>query len=53
MIICRSYIFEFSVSKNMKKEKGYNKEGGRREGSGTGEGSGTVISNTNCQRIQN
>jgi hypothetical protein len=47
MIICRSYIFEFSVSKNMKKEKGYNKEGGRREGSGT------VISNTNCQRIQN
>jgi hypothetical protein len=46
MLICGSYMFEFSVSKDMKK-KGHNK------GSGSREGSGTFMSNTNCQRIEN
>ena len=46
MVICGSYMFEFSVSKDMKK-KGYNKGGGNKEGSGT------FMSNTNCQRIEN
>jgi hypothetical protein len=41
MIICGSYMFEFSVRKDMK-NKGYNKGGGSREGSST------FISNTNC-----
>jgi hypothetical protein len=40
MVICGSYMFEFTVSKDMKKR--YNKDGGNREGS-----------NTNCQRIEN
>ena len=39
-------MFEFSVSKNMKKKPGYNK------GRGSREGSGTFISNNNCQRIE-
>ena len=47
MIICESYMFEFSVSKNMKEEKIYNKGGGSREGSNT------FMSNTNCQGIEN
>jgi hypothetical protein len=33
MVICGSYMFEFSGSKDMK--KGYNKEGSNREGSNT------------------
>ena len=33
MVICRSYMFEINVSKDMKK-RGYNKGGGYREGSG-------------------
>ena len=41
MVICGSYMFEFSVSKDMK--KWYNKGGGSREGSGT------FMSNTNYQ----
>ena len=45
MVICGSYMFEFSVRKDMK--KGYNKGGGSREGSGT------FMSNTNYQRIEN
>ena len=44
MIICGSYMFESSISKDME-TKGYNKGGGSREGSGT------FMSNTNCQRI--
>ena len=46
MKICGSYLFEFNVSKDMKK-KGYNK------GGGTMEGSGTFMSNTDCQGIEN
>ena len=46
MVTCGSYMFEFSVSKDMKK-KGYNKGGGSREGSGR------FMSNTNCQRTEN
>ena len=42
MVICRSYVFEISVSKDMKK-KIYNKGGGSRECSGT------FMSNTNYQ----
>ena len=45
MVICGSYIFEFSISKDMKKK--YNKEGDNREGSGI------YISNTNYQGIEN
>jgi len=48
MIICGSYMFEFSVNKDMKKLitmiKG--RVGGSREGSNT------IMSNSNCQRIQ-
>ena len=40
MVICRSYRFEFSISKDM--EKGYNKGGGNRQGSNP------FFSNTNC-----
>ena len=45
MLIYESYMFEFSVGKNMKKR--YNK------GDDSREGSGTFMSNTNCQRIVN
>ena len=45
MIICGSYMFEFSVNKDM--EKMYNK------GSASRESSRTFMSNTNCQRIKN
>jgi hypothetical protein len=45
MVICGSYIFESSVSKDIK--KGYNKEGGSKEGNDT------FMSNTNCQGIEN
>ena len=46
MIICGSYIFEFSVGKDMKK-RGYKMGGGNREGSST------FMSNTKCQVIEN
>ena len=45
MIICGSYILEFSVSKDVKRI-GYNKGGGSREGSGI------FMSNTNYQGIK-
>ena len=45
MVICGSYMFELSVSKDMKII--YNKEGGSKEGNNT------FMSNTNCQRIEN
>ena len=45
MVICGSYMFKFSVSKDMKKR--HNKRGGSKEGSGT------FMSITNCQRIEN
>ena len=44
MVTRESYMFEFSVSKDMKKE--YNKQDGNREGSGT------FMPNTNCQGIE-
>ena len=44
MVICGSYVFEFSVSKDMKSMP-HMKEGGIREGSG--------MSNLNCQGIAN
>jgi hypothetical protein len=47
MITCGSYMFDFSVSKDMKRKKGYNK------GEGSREDSGTFMFNTNCQRIEN
>ena len=46
MIICRSYMFKFRVSKDMEK-KGYDK------GSCNMEGNITFMSNTNCQKIKN
>ena len=46
MVICESYVFEFSVSKNMKSML-HNKEGGSRESSST------FMSNTNSQGIEN
>ena len=46
MIIHGSYMFEFSLSKDMISML-HKKEGGSREGSGT------VISNTNWQGIEN
>jgi hypothetical protein len=45
MVICGSYMFEFSVSKDMKKR--YNKGGGSREGRDM------FMSNTTCQEIEN
>ena len=45
MLICGSYMFKFSVSKDIK--KGYNKGGGNREGSST------LMFNNNCQEIEN
>ena len=47
MVLCGSYMFEFSASEDMKKEKVYNKGGGSREGSNT------FILSTNCQGIEN
>ena len=38
-------MFDFSVSKDIKKR--YSKAGGSREGNNT------LLSNTNCQRIEN
>ena len=46
MVIYENYMFEFSVSKDMKMKR-HNKGGGSRERSGT------FMSNTNCQRIEN
>ena len=45
MVIYGRYMFEFSVSKDMKKI-GYNKGGGNREGSNM------LMSNITCQRIE-
>ena len=47
MVICASYMFKFSVSKDTEENKGYKKGGVNREGRGT------FMSNTNCQRIEN
>ena len=47
MVICGSYVFEFSVNKDMKIVYIYNKGGGNMESSGI------FISNTNYQRIEN
>jgi hypothetical protein len=44
--MCGSYMFEVSVSKDMK-QKGYNKGGGNKEGSGT------FMSNIDYQRVEN
>ena len=45
MVICGSHMFEFNVSKDIKKE--YNKRGSSRENSDT------FMSNTNYQGIEN
>jgi hypothetical protein len=45
MVICGSYMFAVSVSKDKPKE--YNKGGGSRESKGT------FMSNTNYRRIEN
>jgi hypothetical protein len=46
MVICGSYKFEFSVSKDMKKNW-YNMGGDSRENNGI------FMSNTDCQGIEN
>ena len=46
MVTCGSYMFEFSVSKDMK-SMFHMKGGGRREGSGS------FMSNIDCQGIKN
>ena len=46
MVMCGSYMFEFSVSKGMKRKDIIRKGGGR-------EGSATFMSNANCRRIEN
>ena len=45
MVMCGSYMFEFSVSKDMT-ERGYNEGGGSREGSGT------FMSKTNYKELK-
>jgi hypothetical protein len=45
MIVCGSYMFEFSARKDMKK---WLIKGGESR-----EGSGTFVSNSNCQGIEN
>jgi hypothetical protein len=48
MVICGSYMFEFSVSKGMKRIlKIYKNIGG-----GSRKGNTTFMSNTNCQVIE-
>ena len=44
-MICGGYVFEFSVSKDMKKKR-YNK------GGGNAEGSNTLMSNINCNELK-
>jgi hypothetical protein len=46
MVICGSYMFEFSVSKDMKFMI-------HRKGGDNREGRGLFMSNTNCQGIEN
>ena len=46
MLICGSYMFDFSVSKDMKSML-------LRKGGDNREGSNTFMSNTNCQRLEN
>ena len=46
MVICRSYMFEFSVSKIMKSML-------HKKGGGSMKGSSTFMSNTDCQGIEN
>jgi hypothetical protein len=46
MVICESYMFEFSVSKDMKSMP-------HRKGGGNREGSDKFMSNTNHQEIEN
>ena len=46
MVTSRSYMFEFSVNKDMKIRIYGNKEGGSREDSGP------FMSNTNCQELE-
>jgi hypothetical protein len=47
MVNYESYMFEFSVSKDMERKEGCNKRSGGREGNGT------FMSNANHQRIEN
>ena len=46
MVRCGSYMFEFSVSKDMKFML-------HMKGGGSKQGNGTFMSNTNCQGIEN
>jgi len=46
MVICRSYMFEFRVSKDMKSMP-------HMKGGGSREDSGTIMSSTNYQGIEN
>jgi hypothetical protein len=46
MVICGSYMFEFSVSKDIKSMLHV-------KGGSSREGSGTFMFNTNCQGIEN
>ena len=54
MVICESYMFEFSVDKDLKKKiKRRRRRRRRNEGGGSRKGSNTFMSNTNCQGIEN
>ena len=53
MIICESYTFEFSVSKDMKEKKKKKRNKKPMKGGGNREDINTFISNTNCQGIEN
>ena len=46
MVICGRYMFEYSVSKDMKFML-------HKKGDGSREGNNTFMSNTNCQGIEN
>ena len=50
MVICGSYMFEYSVSKDT--EAGKNEQV-HRKGGGNMEGSGTLMSNIDCLGIEN
>jgi len=52
MVICGSYMFEFSISKDVKKNNN-DKRRIHMKGGGSREDGNTFISNTNCQGIEN
>jgi len=53
MVICGSYVFEFTVSKDMKKSQVHWNSCFLRKGGGSREDNGTFMFNTNGQGIEN